>query len=87
MPDRHSSPKQIPLGTPTESLKPVKQVKPETPPKPAVATKRLGLKDTLKLCVKYFWYGVKDAFAWPSSLIIIYMWVYIQKRKKKKKSK
>ncbi|CAG8461328.1 650_t:CDS:2 [Paraglomus occultum] len=80
MPNIHSSPKQLPQGTPTESIKSVKQVKPEKPPKPAVTVKRLGLQDTLKLCVKYFWYGVKDAFAWPSSLIIIYMSSTIRNR-------
>ncbi|CAG8616819.1 4899_t:CDS:2 [Ambispora gerdemannii] len=33
---------------------------------------QLDLKQTAKLCAGYFWCGVKDAFAWPSSLIIIY---------------
>ncbi|EXX63360.1 EI24-domain-containing protein [Rhizophagus irregularis] len=33
---------------------------------------KLGIKETTKLCVQYFWCGFKDAFAWPSSLITIY---------------
>jgi etoposide-induced 2.4 mRNA len=33
---------------------------------------KLSFKETTKLCAQYFWCGIKDAFAWPSSLITIY---------------
>ncbi|CAG8483119.1 5279_t:CDS:2 [Paraglomus brasilianum] len=39
-----------------------------------------SITDTLKLCIKYFWCGVKDAFAWPSSLIVVYMSSTIRNR-------
>ncbi|KAG9291658.1 hypothetical protein G9A89_022077 [Geosiphon pyriformis] len=43
--------------------------KERSPPK---KIRQLDLKETANLCGWHFWCGVKDALAWPSSLIIIY---------------